>query len=107
MSYLLACLLVETSHDEAGSNFRILHDHLLDKKYDFRLQKAAIIYLKLVVVDKFKLAQPLIQANLIVPPEPHINRASTCPRHAVLQLIERTIEKTWLVTQVAAEREEH
>jgi hypothetical protein len=60
-----------------------------------------------VVVDKFKLAQALIQSNLVIPSEPHIDRASTCPWHSVLNLVEWAIEEAWLISKVAAEREEH
>ena len=102
MPNLLSSLLKQAPHNQTRPNFRIVHDHLFDKLHELRLQKAPIIDLQLVIMDHLELVHPLIQADLIVPLEPDIDRTGRLSWRPLSMVIEIPVAKPRLVPQVTA-----
>lgn len=106
MSNLLTSLFVEFAHDLARPDFRVLHHDLLNEDDNFWLQEAPIIDFQLVVMYKFELVHPFVQADLVIPLEAHIDRALRISGQSRLNRVVRSLEKPRLVALEAAEGEE-
>jgi len=104
---LLSSLLKQLSHDETWPDFRVLHHHVLDEHHDLCLQKAPVINFQLMVMHHFEVLHPLIQTNLIIPFESHVDRTAALPGHPLIWVVKEPIAKPGLITQMAAQTEKH
>jgi len=84
-----------------------LHNHLLDKHHELGLQETAVINFKFVIVNHFKFIHPLVKSYLIVPLKTNVDGTSTLPRCSFCVIIEVSVAKPWLISQMTAQRKEH